>query len=109
MSEEKTSLGLTPNLTAALAYVLGFISGIIVFVLEKENRYVRFHSMQSMILSVAIFVLNIVVGFIPIVGPLLAMIVCIIGIVCWLIALIKAAQGQFYKLPVIGEYAEKQI
>lgn len=109
MSEEKTSLGLTPNLTAALAYVLGFISGIIVFVLEKENRYVRFHSMQSMILSVAIFVLNIVVGFIPIVGPLLAMIVCIIGIICWLIALIKAAQGQYYKLPVIGEYAEKQI
>lgn len=109
MSEEKTSLGLTPNLTAALSYVLGFVSGIIVFILEKENRYVRFHAMQSMLLSVAIFVLNIVVGFIPIVGPLLGIIVCFIGLICWLIALIKAAQGHYYKLPVIGEYADKQI
>lgn len=109
MSEEKTSLGLTPNLSAALSYVLGFVSGIIVFVLEKENRYVRFHAMQSMLLSVVFFVLNIIVGFIPIAGPLLALIVCFVGLVCWLIALIKAAQGHYYKLPFIGEYADKQI
>lgn len=109
MNEEKTSLGLTPSLTAALAYVLGFVSGIIVFILEKENRFVRFHAMQSMLLSAAFFVVNIVVSFIPVAGPILGLLVCLIGIICWLIVLIKAAQGQYYKLPFIGDYAEKQI
>ncbi|MDT3699793.1 MAG: DUF4870 domain-containing protein [Thermincola sp.] len=109
MSEEKTSLGLTPSLTAALAYLLGFVSGIIVFVLERENRFVRFHSMQSILLSIVFFVLNVVVGFIPIVGPLLGIIVCLGGVLCWLIALVKAAQGYYYKLPIIGDYADKQI
>lgn len=109
MSEEKTSLGITPNLAAALAYVLGFVSGIILFILEKENKFVRFHSMQSILLSVTVFVFSVVAGFVPIIGPLLGFFISIAGFICWLLALIKAAQGEFYKLPVIGDYAEKQI
>jgi len=109
MSEGKTSLGLTPNLTAALAYVFGFVSGIIVFIIEKENRFVRFHAMQSMLLSLVIFVFNIVVSFIPVLGPFLGIIVFVIGLVCWVTALIKAAKGEYYRLPFIGDYAIRQI
>ncbi|MHB9095292.1 MAG: DUF4870 domain-containing protein [Eubacteriales bacterium] len=109
MGDEKSSLGLSPNVAAALAYVFGFVSGIIVFILENDNKFVRFHSMQSIILSVAFFVLAVIVGFIPVTGPLLGILVSIASLICWLIGIIKAARGEFFKFPVIGDFAEKQI
>lgn len=109
MSDEKSALGLSPSLTAALAYVLGFISGLIIFVLEKENRFVRFHAMQSILLSVSFFVLGIIAGCIPVIGPAVSIIVSLASLVCWLIGIVKAAQGEYFKFPWVGDYAEKQI
>lgn len=61
---EETSIGLDEDLTAALTYVLGFVTGLALFFLEKENSRVRFHAVQSTIVFGGIFVLNIVVGVI---------------------------------------------
>jgi len=109
MSEQKTALGLSPELTAALAYVFSFVGGIIVLILEKENRFARFHAMQSIFMSVSFLALSVVAGFIPFVGWLVALFIPIVWFIAWVIAIIKSAQGEYYKFPVIGEYADKQI
>src|ERR1041385_6187977 len=104
----KSSLGLQPNVAALLSYVAGFITGIIVFVLEKENRFVRFHALQSIILFGASFAQQMVFVFLPIfifLIPILNLIVLIL----WIILMIKAYQGDMFKLPIIGDLAEKNL
>jgi uncharacterized membrane protein len=104
----KTSTGLQPNAAALLSYLLGFITGIIFYVIEKDNKFVRFHAMQSILTSGALFVLQIVIAFIPIIGPALAFIVGIISLILWVILMVKAYQGEDFKLPIVGDIAEKQ-
>ena len=67
--------------------------------IEKENKFVRFHAMQSIILSVAATVM----GFVPLVGLLASL----AYIVLWIVMMIKAYNGEKFKLPIIGDIAEK--
>jgi len=105
----KTSTGMQPNIAALLSYLLGFITGIIFYLIEKENKFVRFHAMQAMIAFGALFVLQIVLGFIPVIGLILLPLVGIASLVIWIILMIKAYQGEKFKLPIVGDIAEKQI
>lgn len=99
----KTSIGMDANLAAAISYVFGWLSGLIFFIVEKENVFVRFHAMQSILFSVAWTILMILLA-ITVVGPAL---VSLILFVFWIILIIKAFQGEEFKLPVIGDMAEK--
>ena len=105
----KCSNGMQANLAALLSYLLGFITGIIFFVIEKDNRFVRFHAMQSIITFVALFVLSTILAFIPVIGRMLMPIVNIVVLILWIILMVKAYQGENFKLPIIGDIAEKQI
>ena len=105
----KTSLGMQANMAALLSYLLGFITGIIFYIVEKENKFVRFHAMQSMITFGALFVLQIVLGFIPVIGWILMPLVSIASLILWIILMIKAYQGEKFKLPIAGDIAEKQV
>lgn len=106
MPDGKTSLGLPENIEALLAYPLGFISGGILFALEKESKYVKFHAMQSILISVLLTVINMGIGVIP----LFNLSLLLIG-PCELLFLIflmfKAFTGEKFKIPVIGDQAEK--
>lgn len=104
----KTSLGLDANVAALLSYLAGFITGIIFFVLEKENKLVRFHAMQSILFFGVLFVLQIVLVF-TIVLIVLVPILNILSLIVWVILMVKAYQGEMFKLPVIGDIAEKKI
>lgn len=97
------------NLMAAASYLLGFVTGIIFLLLEKESKYVRFHAMQSTILFGGIFVLNIGLGFIPILGWLAGLLLSLVAFVLWIVCMWKAFQGEMYKVPYVGELAEKQL
>jgi len=107
--------GMTDNVAGMLAYVT-IIPAIIFLVIEpyNKNRFVRFHSFQNLFFAVAWIVLWIalsIVAHIPILGWLTILIwplVGLAGLVIWIILLLKANQGQMYKLPVIGDMAEKQ-
>jgi len=104
----KCSSGMQPNLAALLSYLLGFITGILFyFFLEKENKFVRFHAMQSIVVSAAFFVAQIILGMIPILGWVLSFLVGIGGFILWIFLMIKAYQGEYYKLPYAGDIAEK--
>ena len=111
MSEEKgkTGMGLEPNLAGLLCYVLGWISGLVFFIMEKENQFVRFHAMQSIVVFGALTVVSIILTFIPIVGWILNILLRILGFVLWIMLMIKAYQGQTWKLPWAGDFAEKQV
>jgi len=107
--EGKTSMGLEPKLAGLLCYVLGWVTGLIFFILEKENQFVRFHAMQSIVVFGAISVVQIILSFIPFVGWILSLIIWILAIILWVVLMIKAYQGQLYKLPWAGDFAEKQV
>jgi len=102
----KTSTGMQANLAALLSYLLGFVTGIIFYVVEKENKFVRFHAMQSIVVFGFFFALSIVVSIIPIVN-MLVFPVWILELVLWVILMVKAYQGERFKLPVAGDIAEK--
>src|SRR3972149_6905428 len=97
------------NLMAAASYLLGFITGIIFLLIEKQSRFVRFHAMQSTILFGGIFVANIALGFIPILGWLVGLLLSLVAFILWIVLMWKAFQGETYKVPYVGEMAEKQL
>jgi uncharacterized membrane protein len=97
------------NLMGAAAYLLGFITGIILLFVEKESKFVRFHAMQSTILFGGAFILNIALGFIPILGWLVGLILSFVVFILWIMCMWKAFQGEMYKVPFVGDIAEKQL
>ena len=104
----KTSTGIQPNVAALLSYVLGVITGIIFFIIEKENKFVRFHAMQSIITFGGLFVIQMVFAFIPVIGAIIVPIISIASLILWVILMVKSYQGEKFKLPIIGDIAEKQ-
>ena len=104
----KTSTGIQPNVAGLLSYVLGLITGLIFFLIEKDNKFVKFHAMQSILGSAAIIVAGIVLAFIPILGVIIRMLLNLAGLVLWIVCMIKAYQGEWFRIPVIGDIAATQ-
>lgn len=107
--DKQTQSGLDENLAGALCYIVGFITGIIFLLIEKENRFVRFHALQSIITFVAIFAVSIVLSFIPIIGWILSLLIAPVSFGLWLFLMWKAYKGETFKLPFVGEMAAKQL
>ena len=107
-----TSIGLTQNVAAGLSYVFGWVSGLIIFLTEKQNRFVRFHAMQSILFFGGLTVVNILITIaasLSILGFLgyLSWLVGVVGFVGWIVLVINGFQGKYFKLPIVGDYAEK--
>ncbi|MFN3418648.1 MAG: DUF4870 domain-containing protein [Pyrinomonadaceae bacterium] len=123
MSGGKTALGLDANVGALLCYLpvclVSLIFSIIVIIADKENRFVRFHAFQSLLLSaiyiVLVIAINILGGIIGAVisgtlGSLFSLLtlVVVVGFIAAMVyGCIKGFQGQMFKFPVIGDMAEK--
>jgi uncharacterized membrane protein len=115
---EKSSTGLDANVAALISYIFVPILGIVFYLIEKNSRFVKFHAMQSILFGAAWIViwigLSIVSGVLAavhlgILNLLLLPIELIVGLgffILWILAAIKAWQGQMYKLPIIGNIAE---
>jgi len=110
-----TPQGLTDNAAGGLAYVT-FIPAIIFLAMAPYNRtpYVRFHSWQSIFLAVAYLVVDVIMmilGRMPFLGWSVLFLWPLVGLaflIIWIIVLIKAFNGERFKLPIIGDLAEKQ-
>jgi uncharacterized membrane protein len=100
--------GLSENAAGALAYVT-IIPAIIFLVAEPYNKnpFIKFHAWQNIFLCICMFAVGIV-GIIPILGWLIVLISVPIMLIVWLICLLKALKGEKFKLPIIGDLAEKQ-
>ena len=124
----KSSTGLDENIAALLTYIFGWVSGLIFFLIEKDSKLVRFHAMQSILFNVGVgvlvfllwivtFVLVLVLAQVSdvlgtVVGLLatLLWLVLIVGLlIIFILCLVRAYQGKFFKLPVVGNLAEKIV
>ena len=122
----KSSTGLDENIAALLSYIFGWVGGLVFFLIEKDSRLVRFHAMQSILLSasaiigfIAIWILWVVFAIIgAMAADALGLVVSIVGtllmlafwvglMVAVVLCLVKAYQRQYFKLPVLGNFAEK--
>ena len=128
----KSALGLDGNVAALLGYIIWVIA-LISVIMEKENRFVRFHAIQALLYNAAFIVLYVVLAIVQIIitvvfgvaaaaagdaGGAIGLILSLISLLIWMVvplimligiilAAIKAYQGQMYKLPIIGNLAEK--
>lgn len=106
----KTSTGLDENVAGLLCYVVWWISGLVFFLLEKDNKFIRFHALQSIIVFGILTLAGIVIGWIawmPIIGWLIGAAFWLFCVVLWIVLMVKAYQGEKYKLPWVGDLAEK--
>lgn len=111
-----TSMGIDPKIAGLLTYLLGLISGLIIFLVEKKHQEVRYHAAQSIIVSGALIVLNIAVGIVsalPVIGWLIAILGYLVlglgGFVLWIYLLVQGYQLNHVRLPVAGEMAEQWV
>lgn len=113
-----SSIGMDPKVSAGLSYLITIV-GLVFFFIEKQNRFVRFHALQSVLLAISAFVLFFVLIFVgfaaAFVSSTLAGLIFSLGylvviagsFIGWLIGMINAFQGKYFKLPVIGNLAER--
>ena len=128
-----TGSGLDPKVAAALSYI--WIVGLIFFFIEKENRFIRFHALQSIMFGIANSVIMAVLAVVAVIltfafsiggavvgggiGFAVQLLVWVVWLIFWLFVLVflvglvfaavKAYQGQKFKLPIIGNMAEKIV
>ncbi len=119
----KSSTGLDENIAMVLCYVAGVVTGIVFYVIEKENKNVKFAAMQSIlvfggliVVMIACGIIGVFAGHIPVLGTIVHILLMIVNAVCgiggfilWVLLLVKSFQGEVYKLPVVGEMAEKYV
>ena len=95
--------GLQDNVAGVLCYVLGWVSGIVMLILEPDNRFVKFHAFKSIIVFATLTVVDIVFNFIP----FLDILMWPITFLAWISLIVLAAMGKTYKVPIAGDYAER--
>ena len=105
---EKSSTGLEANIAGLLCYVLGWVSGLVFILIEKESKFVRFHAIQSIYVFGILTIALIVFGWIPVLNVVLVPLIWVLWVILWIILIIKAYQGEKFKLPMVGDWAEKR-
>lgn len=109
MAGKSTATGLSQNAAGALAYLLGFVTGIVFLIIEKENKFVRFHAMQSTILFGGYFIISMFLNYIPFFGWTISYLLSIAGLILWVVLMWKAYNGEEYELPYIGKIAKERL
>ena len=101
--------GMESNVAGMLCYIGLWITGIIFLVIEKKDRFVRFHALQSIIVFGVLTVISIALSNIPFIGGMLGALIGILIFILWIVLMIKAYQGEQYSLPVAGDIAAKSF
>lgn len=97
------------NVVAVLAYLGGALTGIVVLLIEKKDPFVRFHAMQSTVTFLLVLVANLMLRNVPVVGRLAYLPFAMAVTALWIVLMVKAFMGERYKLPYIGDFAERQL
>ena len=118
-AEDKTVLGIGEKIEGTLCYLLWFVTGIIFLLVEKDNKFVRFHAIQSIATFLPLYILIQVIGSVialtavaaGLAGVLLtagiSFILWLVTAVLWVVLMYKTYRGEKYKLPIAGRIAER--
>lgn len=122
-SSGSTNLGVAPNVGGLLCYVpccIGLIFSIVVAVVEKQSRFLRFHAFQSLLFHAALIVLSVAVqvltmvlsqlaGLLGLLGSLFGLVVGLLALGVSVFMMIKAYNNEQYELPTIGQMARNWV
>jgi len=106
---QETSTGLAPNVAGLLCYLGFWITGIVFFILEQKNRWVRFHAAQAIVVFGALFIASLILGWIPYIGPFFKVVIGITGFILWIILMVKAYNGESFRIAAAADLAEAMI
>jgi uncharacterized membrane protein len=102
-NNKKTTAEAKGNVTAALTYLFGWLTGLIFLLTEKEDDFVRFHAAQSIVVFGSVTIIS----FVPLIGQLLALILWPVSLVLWIVLMVKAYNNEKFELPFISGFAKK--
>ena len=112
---KKSSTGMEPKIAILIAYLFGWIGGLVIWLIEKENKFVKWNALQALILGitevVCILVISVILGFIPFIGWLFfSWIGYVLAAVLWvlaIVAIVMGFQGKTFRIPVIASLTDK--
>ncbi|MGB0088025.1 MAG: DUF4870 domain-containing protein, partial [Planifilum fulgidum] len=105
----RSSTGLEVNIAGLLCYLIPFLSGLLLLLLEKNSRFVKFHAMQAVLTFGTLFAAYYIADLIPLIDGLIRFLIRVSGFVLWILLMVKAYGKEWYRLPFVGEMAEKHI
>jgi uncharacterized membrane protein len=105
----RNGLGLPSNVAATLAYAFGALSGIVILMIERDDKFVRFHAWQSTLTFLGALLTSLLLSSLPVLGWLLNIAFTAGLVALWVLLMLKAFAGEKFKLPYVGEIAERQI
>jgi uncharacterized membrane protein len=108
-NQERTLTSLKPGAAGLLCYLGGWITGIVFLVLEQKDRFVRFHAAQSILVFGFLNIVFLLLRPVPFIGTFFGTIIGVLAFVLWIVLMVKAGQGELFKLPVAGDLADKLI
>src|SRR4030043_15254 len=114
---KKSSTGMDPKVAVLLAYLFGWIGGLVIWLLEKENKFVKWNALQALILGIfevaCILVISVILGFIPFIGwfffSWLGYVVASVLWVLAIVAIVMGFQGKTFRIPVIASLTDKYL
>jgi uncharacterized membrane protein len=106
MTTGGSTTGLEPNIAGLLCYLGGWITGIVFLIIEQKSKFVRFHALQSIVTFGALTVASALLGWIPFIGGYVSAATGILAFILWILLMVKAYQGNLYRIPVAGHVAE---
>jgi len=109
MTSSRSGLGVPSNIAATLAYAFGAVSGIVILMIERDDKFVRFHAWQSTLTFLGALLVSLLLSSFPVLGWLLNIAFTAGLVALWVLLMLKAFSGEKFKLPYVGEIAERQI
>ncbi|MGD9589956.1 MAG: DUF4870 domain-containing protein [Pyrinomonadaceae bacterium] len=116
METQKSAIGLDGNIAALIGWIIGILALILIFI-EKDNKFVKFHAVQSVLFHVGFFVIYFALSILVVVLSQVSSAFGLLGFILlplWLVWLggmifgaVKAFKGEMFKYPIIGGMAEK--
>jgi len=111
----KSVFDLDERIAAVLSYAFGFLSGAFFYVMERENKFVRFHALQSMVWFLVLFAVTVALNILSnffLIGGLANFLGGIVGFIAfgsWIGLMLMAFKGAKFKIPVLGDAVENYL
>lgn len=105
--KKPTMSGLDENIAGLLCYLFSIIGGVVFLIIEKENKFIRFHALQAIFTFIVFVGISIILNFLPILGFIISLLMSPFVFILSVFLMYQAYQGKMYKLPFIGDLAEQ--